>query len=247
VIVTGATVVLPLLRQSQLKTRPAKISHSDGIAVDPLGVLLAVFACEILLVFNTESSDMTSVLLFFTASIIAVPLRGASGRTLGWMFETGYVPEFLTSPAVFAVVIFSFTLADEIVHGTGLLAVVAMGMVLANSGINSLSDFRHFKENMSLLLISAIFIMLAASMDMDTVIHIFSPLILGYVLLMMFAVRPLSIFLSTIGSGLSLQEKSLVGWIASCGIVAMTVSSYYANILNEAGYEDAQIVTTLTF
>lgn len=246
-IVTGPTVILPLLRQSKLKPRPAKILKWEGIVVDPLGVLLAVFAFEIITVFTTDSSDMTSLLLFFTASIFAVLLGGASGRTLGWMFETGYVPEFLKSPAVFAVVIFSFTLADEIVHGTGLLAVVAMGMVLANSGINSLSDFRHFKENMSLLLISAIFIMLAASMDMDTVIHIFSPRILGYVLLMMFAVRPLSIFLSTIGSGLSLQEKSLVGWIAPRGIVAMTVSSYFANILSEAGYEDAQIVTTLTF
>src|SRR5699024_12637522 len=64
---------------------------------------------------------------------------------------------------------------------------------------------------------------------------------------MMFVVRPLSIFLSTIGSGLSLNEKALVGWIAPRGIVALTVSSYFASILAEAGYQDASILTTLTF
>lgn len=246
-IVTGPTVILPLLRQSKLKPRPAKILKWEAIIVDPLGVLLAVFAFEIISFLTSDTASFTTLVLFFIASIFAVFLGWFCGRALGWMFETGYIPEYLKSPAVFVVVIFTFTLADEIVHGTGLLSVVAMGMVLANIGINSFNDFRHFKENISILLISAIFIMLAASLQMETIIHIFSPNILGYVLLMMFAVRPLSIFLSTIGSGLSLQEKSLVGWIAPRGIVALTVSSYFANILRNAGYEDANIVTALTF
>src|SRR5699024_7752553 len=138
-------------------------------------------------------------------------------------------------PAVFVVVIFSFTLPDELVHGTGLLSVTAMGMTLANAGINSLNDFSHFKENESLLLISAIFIMLASSLNLDTILHIFIPHIIGYVLLMMFVVRPLSIFISTIGTGLTTGEKSLVGWIAPRVIVALTVSSYFANTLLEAG------------
>src|SRR5699024_2155885 len=162
-------------------------------------------------------------------------------------FETGHIPEFLKSPAVFIVVIFCFTAADEIVHETGLLAVTAMGITLANMGISSVADMRHFKENVSILLISAIFIMLTASLQVDTLFEIFSPNIIGYVLLMMFAVRPLSIFLSTIGSGLSLNEKALVGWIAPRGIVALTVSSYFASILADAGYEDAELLLALTF
>src|SRR5690625_2782312 len=155
-----------------------------------------------------------------------------------WMFETVYIPEFLKSPAVFIVVIFSFTISDEIIHGTGLLAVTAMGMTLANMGITSLNDFRHFKENISVLLISAIFIMLASSLQMDTIIQIFQPNIIGYVLLMMFIVRPLSIFLSTIGSGLTTREKTLVGWIAPRGIVALTVSGYFSVVLKDAGYAE---------
>src|SRR5699024_1685772 len=89
--------------------------------------------------------------------------------------------------------------------------------------------------------------MLASSLNLDTILHIFNPHIIGYVLLMMFVVRPLSIFISTIGTGLTTGEKSLVGWMAPRGIVALTVSSYFANILLEAGYEDATLLTTLIF
>jgi len=246
-IVTGPTVILPLLRQSKLKPRPAKILKWEGIIVDPLGVLLAVFAFEIITIFTTGVRDINTLFLFFSASLFAIFLGWFCGRIIGWMFETGYIPEFLKSPAVFIVVIFSFTISDEIIHGTGLLAVTAMGMTLANMGINSLQDFRHFKENISILLISSIFIMVAASLKMETIIQIFSPNILGYVILMMFIVRPLSIFVSTIGTKLSIQEKSLVGWIAPRGIVALTVSSYFASILRDAGYVDAELLTTLTF
>ena len=244
---TGPTVILPLLRQSKLNPRPAKILKLEGIIVDPIGVLLAVFAFEIITFFTSESSNASTLLLFFMASIFAVFLGWFCGRAIGWMFETGYIPEFLKSPAVFVVVIACFSVADEIVHGTGLLAVTAMGMTLANAGINSLNDFRHFKENVSILLISAIFIMLASSLKLETIYHIFSLNIIGYVFFMMFAVRPLSIFISTIGTKLTLAEKSLVGWIAPRGIVALTVSGYFANILLEAGYEDANLLTTLTF
>src|SRR5699024_7137929 len=122
-----------------------------------------------------------------------------------------------------------------------------MGITLANMVISSVADMRHFKENVSILLISAIFIMLTASLKMDTIMQIFSPNIIGYVLLMMFAVRPLSIFISTMGTNLSLNEKVLVGWIAPRGIVALTVSGYFATILAEEGYQGASILTTLTF
>lgn len=246
-IVTGPTVILPLLRQSKLKPRPAKILKWEGIIVDPIGVLLAVFAFEIITFFTKEDVGGETLLIFFAAAAFAAFLGWFCGRVTGWLFETGYVPEFLKSPAVFVIVIFCFTLADEIVHGTGLLSVTAMGMTLANIGLSSLNDFRHFKENISVLLISAIFIMLASSLQMDTIIQIFSPNIIGYVLLMMFAVRPLSIFLSTIRTGLTIQERALVGWIAPRGIVALTVSGYFAGILNEAGYADAELLTTLTF
>lgn len=246
-IVTGPTVILPLLRQSKLKPRPAKILKWEGIVVDPAGVLLAVFAFEIITFFTADSRDASSLIIFFVAAIIGVVFGWLCGRFIGWSFETGFIPEFLKSPAVFIVVILCFTLSDEFVHGVGLLSVTVMGMTLANMGIRSLEDFSHFKENISVLLISGIFIMLAASLQMETIIEIFQPNIIGYVIFMMFLVRPLSIFISTINSGLSLQEKTLIGWIAPRGIVALTVSGYFATVLKDAGYEEAALLTTLTF
>src|SRR5699024_10173427 len=108
-IVTAAGVVMPLLRQSELNARHAKLLTWDGIIVDPLGVLLAVFAFEIISFFTSGSNNVDTLLLFFFGSALAVLLGWFSGRSLGWMFETGHIPEFLKSPAVFVVVIFSFT------------------------------------------------------------------------------------------------------------------------------------------
>ena len=246
-IVTGPTVIMPLLRQAKLKPRPAKVLKWEGIIVDPIGALLAVFAFEIITVITADNPNGMQLVLFFAASFFAIFLGWALGRGVGWMFETGHVPEFLKSPVIVVTVIFCFTFADIIMHETGLLSVTAMGITLANMGIDSISDMRHFKENISVLLISTIFIMLTASLEMETLLQVFNLNIIGYVVLMMIVVRPLSIFLSTIGTALTLNEKILLGWIAPRGIVALTVSSYFATILLDAGYEDAQILTTLTF
>ncbi|SHM64434.1 cation:proton antiporter [Gracilibacillus kekensis] len=246
-IVTGPTVILPLLRQSKLKPTPAKILKWEGIIVDPFGALLALFAFEIILFLSADGRDATALLYFFLASLFAVVLGIVFGKVTGWMFESGHLPEFLKSPAVFVAVTTCFIIADEVKHETGLLAVTAMGMTLANLGISSIKDMRHFKENISILLVSTVFILLTASLTRDTLIDVFRPEIIGYVLLMLFIVRPLSIFLSTVKSGLSLREKTLVGWIAPRGIVALTVASYFATILADEGFEGASLVTPLTF
>lgn len=246
-IVTGPTVIIPLLRQAKLKPRPAKVLKWEGIIVDPIGVLLAVFAFEIITYFTASDPDGKALLIFFIAAVFAVIFGWLCGRFISWVFDYGYIPEFLKSPVVFVVVILCFTAADELVQGAGLLSVTAMGMTLANMKTTSVADMRHFKEDISILLISAIFIMLTASLQVETLLQIFDLHIIGYVALMMFVVRPLSIFLSTIKSGLTFNEKLLVGWIAPRGIVALTVSSYFASILKDAGYEDASLLLALTF
>jgi len=164
----------------------------------------------------------------------------------GWMFEGGYVPEFLRSPVVLSMVTASFMVANEIEHETGLLAVTAMGIKLANMDISPFRDMRHFKENMSVLLMSVVYVMITAGITRETLINILNWNIVGYILLMMFLVRPLSIWLSTINTDITKQEKTLVGWIAPRGIVALTVSSYFAQVLLDAGFTDANLVIPLT-
>ncbi|RJS60785.1 sodium:proton antiporter [Bacillus sp. PK3_68] len=245
-VVTGPTVILPLLRQAKLKQRTAAILKWEGIIVDPLGALLAVFAFEIIKVFMHSEFHLTALFIFFAASLFAVLLGWALGKGIGLMVEKGAIPEFLKAPFVFVLVIACFTISDELMHETGLLAVTAMGMTMANMPISSIKDMRHFKENVSILLISSIFIMLTASLSLDVLVQIFDWHILLFVALMLFVVRPLSIWISTIGTGLTAKERGLVGWIAPRGIVALTVSGYFADSLLRAGYEDARIVTSLT-
>ncbi|WP_064094276.1 cation:proton antiporter [Rossellomorea aquimaris] len=246
-IVTGPTVILPLLRQAKLKPRPAAILKWEGIVVDPFGALLAVFAFEIINFLISDDVTGLSLLLFFAASLFAVLFGWGLGRFTGFIYDKGHVPEFLKSPVVFALVLACFTISDQITHETGLLAVTAMGMTLANMHISSIDDMRHFKENISVLLISTIFVMLTASLKVDTLLEIFNWKIIAFVLLMLFVVRPLSIWLSTIGTDLSNKEKLLIGWIAPRGIVALTVSGYFASVLLDKGFEDAAILTSLTF
>lgn len=245
-IVTGPTVILPLLRQAKLKPRTAAILKWEGIVVDPFGALLAVFAFEFIRFLNSEVT-FNSFLLFFAASLFAIILGCGIAWVLGKSFERGGVPEFLKSPVLFAVVIFTFVLADEIMQQTGLLAVTAMGMTMANMRLTSIREIRHFKENISVLLISGIFVMITASLSADVLIEIFNWNIVIYVLAMLLLVRPLSIWVSTIGTDLTWREKTLVGWIAPRGIVALTVSGYFASILAEQGYKDAEVLTALTF
>lgn len=245
-IVTGPTVILPLLRQAKLKSRPAAILKWEGIVVDPFGALLALFAFQFVL-FAIGDETAAAFGLFFLASLFAVAIGAGAGALMGLMFEKGQVPEFLKAPMVFGVVLLTFVVSDLIMHETGLLAVTAMGMMMANMNIASINDMRHFKENISVLLISGIFVMLTASLSLDVLIEIFNWRIISFVLATLFIVRPLSIWLSTIGTDLTIQEKTLVGWIAPRGIVALTVSGYFAGVLLDAGFEDAELLTALTF
>ncbi|WP_255551509.1 cation:proton antiporter [Sporosarcina sp. E16_8] len=245
-IVTGPTVILPLLRQAKLKPRPAAILKWESIVVDPFGALLAVFAFEFIKFLNSQVT-LNALLLFFAASIFAVLLGWGAARVIGGAFERGGIPEFLKAPVLFAVVLFTFVFADEIMHETGLLAVTAMGMTMANMRLTSMHDIRQFKENISVLLISGIFVMLTASLDPHILIEIFNPRIIVYVLAMLVIVRPLSIWLATINTELNVREKILIGWIAPRGIVALTVSGYFATILLDNGYKDAELLTALTF
>lgn len=245
-IVTGPTVILPLLRQAKLKPRPAAILKWEGIVVDPFGALLAVFAFELIRFINNELT-LNSLLLFFAASLLAVFLGWGFGMFFGKSFDRGGVPEFLKSPVLLVVVLFVFVISDEIMQQTGLLAVTAMGMTMANMNLSSIKEIRRFKEDISVLLISGIFVMLTASLSSEVLLEILNWRIILYVGAMLFLVRPLSIWVSTIGTDLNAREKTLIGWIAPRGIVALTVSGYFASILKDYGYQDADILTALTF
>lgn len=244
-IVTGPTVILPLLRQAKLKERPAAILKWEGIVVDPFGALLALFAYQVVLgLYQLEGG--TSLPVFFISAFLAALLGGIVGYLMGQCLERGLIPEFLKSPLLLATILLVFALSDAIMHETGLLAVTVMGLVMANMHLTSHHELLHFKENISVILISSVFIMLTASLTVETLWQIVDWRMLLFVLAMMFIVRPLSIWIATINTGLTLEERALIGWIAPRGIVALTVSGYFTTALQDVGFQSAQLLTALT-
>ena len=246
-IVTGPTVILPLLRQAKLDKKVSSILKWEGILVDPLGAILAVFSFELAGVFTSPNPSAHNLVHFGIGVVMAVIIGLLLGFITGKALKEDYFPEYLKAAMVLCLVIASFTLSELFAHETGLLAVTVMGVVMANMKIPDLDEILHFNENISIILISAVFIMLTASLSRDVLFNIFQPGIILFVLAMLFIVRPLSIWLSTIGTDITNKERALVGWIAPRGIVALTVTGYFSNLLVAEGYQDAEMLLALTF
>lgn len=245
-VVTGPTVIIPLLRQSKLNPRPATLLKWEGIINDPIGALLAVVVYEFLVIgeHGATSADIVSSLIL--AAILSAGLGYAFGTFVASSFRRGWVPEYLKPPVLLALVLICFEVANLLQEEAGLLSVTAMGVTLANSRIASINELRLFKENVTVLLVSGVFVILTANLTFQSM-GALDWSILWYLLAMLLVVRPLTVFVSTIGSGLPWKERLLVGWIAPRGIVAVAVSSFFGASLMEAGYIDGEKLIPLAF
>ncbi len=245
-VVTGPTVIMPLLRNAQLGHRPASLLRWEAIVNDPIGALFAVLAFEVYLVLHGDHTLASLLLTIVLAALVAVGGGYLLGKALEWLFHKGHVPEYLKSPVLLTTVLVAYAISDTVLEESGLLTVTVMGITLANSRVASLGELRRFKETVTVLLVSGLFIMLTASVQVET----FSQLGWGtlfFVLLIMFVVRPIAIFTSTIGASLSLKERLLIAWIAPRGIVAVAVSGLFGSALVEQGVADGEQLTALTF
>jgi len=245
-VVTGPTVILPLLRQAHLPGRPAAVLKWEGIINDPVGALFAVAGFEFIrFTAMGESTQFAITLLIFAAAVGAV-FGVVSGWTLAWSFRRGHVPEYLKAPVVLIWVLFIYVMANEVAEETGLVAVTAMGIAMANTKFAAMQEMRRFKENIAVLLVSGIFIVLTATLTLD-VLQSFDLRVLGFVLAMMFIVRPVAVFVSTIWTGLNWRETLLVAWIAPRGVVAVAVAGLFATELQLIGRADGAIFVPLAF
>ncbi|MGE0181883.1 MAG: cation:proton antiporter [Parvularculaceae bacterium] len=230
-VVTGPTVIIPLLRQAKLNQRPAALLKWEGIINDPVGALLAVLVYE----FATfegggdhGASDVVAALLI--ASTLSIIFGFALGRGAAYAFRRGWVPEYLKPPVLLSLVLFCFESANLLQEEAGLVAVTAMGVTIANSKIASINELRHFKESIATLLVSGVFIVLTANLTWGT-LGALDAQDFALIAAMLFIVRPLTVLISTIGAGLTWRERLLVGWIAPRGIVAVAVSSFFGAAL----------------
>ncbi|WP_271103871.1 cation:proton antiporter [Pseudomonas tohonis] len=244
-LVTGPTVIVPMLRVVRPRSSIANILRWEGIVIDPIGALLAVVVFSFIV--SRDQGGWSQSLATFASVIACGCLLGAFG---GWAFGTvlrrHWLPEYLQNLAALAAVLGVFIGANLLVHESGLLAVTVMGMGLANMRGVDIKPILHFKENLSVLLISGLFILLAARLDLAALIAL-GPATLVLLAVIQFIARPLNVALCTLGSPLGWRERALLAWIAPRGIVAAAVSAIFALRLQQHGNDQAHLLVPLTF
>lgn len=244
IVVTGPTVIMPMLRQARLRQRPASLLKWEGIINDPVGALLAVLVFEYFIYRGTGAAVFQVLSGVATALAAAVILGIGGGYLLGKAFIRGDVPEFLKAPLTLAYVLLSYVLANQAQHEAGLLATTLLGMTLGNMRLRSVDELRRLKEYVSILMVSGIFVILTANLDPYILSRLDwrSGLLLA---LVVFAVRPVSVLLSTVGLRMEWRERLLLAWIAPRGIVAVTMAGVFASLMAEQGYPGADLLLPL--
>ncbi len=253
-IVTGPTVVIPLLRQANIQTRPASILKWEGIVNDPTGALCAVIAYEYFRkVAESPGASLVDVVPpLIIAAIVAGLIGYAAARMIAYLFPRGAIPEYLKVPVLFITVIGVFVVSNKIEHEAGLVAVTVMGVALANMGVSSLRSIHPFKENVAVLLVSGIFILLSASLDWSELAYLDPRTEAGlrfalFLLALLFVVRPLTILISLLGSSVPWNERLFISWIAPRGIVLVAISGLFALRLADIGFSDGNVLIGLSF
>jgi NhaP-type Na+/H+ or K+/H+ antiporter len=244
-IVTGPTVILPLLRQARLKRRPASYLKWEGIVNDPVGAVLVVVIFDYFV--GADAGVLDDTLLHLASGVgSALVLGGLGGWLLGRAFLGGQVPEYLKGPVALAAALGVYALSNLVLEEAGLIAATLMGVVLGNMNLPSIGELRRFKEYIAVLLVSGVFLLLTADLDPRIMLALdwrSGALIAAVILL----VRPLAVWISTIGAGMSWQERTLVGWIAPRGVVAAAVAGVFGPALAERGFAGAELLLPLVF
>ena len=245
-VVTGPTVIVPMIRTVRPSARVGNILRWEGIVIDPIGALLAVVVYEYMISAGGGDGIEQSILVFFRILVIGTLLGLGSAHVLGFLLRKHWLPEFLQNFATIALVLGSFSLSNWLEHESGLLTVTVMGIYVANMRNIHVEHILSFKENLTVLLISALFILLAARLDFAHVQALGWPA-LALLLLMQFVIRPLMVFICGHGTDLNWREKALISWIGPRGIVAAAVSGLFALQLEQRGFDIADTLVALTF
>ena len=247
IIVTGPTVIGPILRNVPLKKDVSAVLKWEGILIDPIGALVAVLVFEFISVGQGVDYTQDALIEFGKIIIIGMSIGFTAAYALYYSIKFKIIPHYLLNVMALAGVLAVFVLSDLFAHESGLLAVVVMGMVLGNMKGSELKEILYFKESLSILLISILFILLAANINIDDLMLLYrweTALLFGIVV---FVIRPIGVFWSTWKSGLKINEKLFISWVGPRGIVAAGIASLFGLKLAMEGEPGAEYITPLVF
>lgn len=245
-VVTGPTVIGPLLRHARPRGSVASVLKLEGIINDPIGAILAVLVFQ-----GIRAEEIDRAFSVVTAGILkALVLSCALGLGAALLYvlfrQRNLLPGFLHNAVLLPFMLVVYAASNQIQQESGLLAVTIMGIALASQKRIDIEGSLEFTEHARVLLISTLFILLTARMELDDILGL--PLAtLGFVAVVILVARPLCVWVSTAGSGLSGRERLFVSAVAPRGVVAAAVSSVFALELVGAGYEEASILMPVTF
>jgi len=227
VIVTGPTVVTPLLRRIRVARKVETILETEGVLIDAVGAVIAVVALEIALGHSLAEGAISAP----TRLGVGLAVGGLGGFVVALLLRVPRaVPEGLESILTLAFAMAIYQVSNALTAESGIMAAITAGAVVGNSGARSARGIKEFKEQLTTLMIGMLFVLLAADVRVASVVALGLPGV-WVVLALMFVVRPLNVFLCTMGAHLNWREKLFLGWVAPRGIVAAAVASLFADRL----------------
>ncbi len=245
-IVTGPTVISPLLQQIRPKGQAGIALKWEGILIDPVGAILAVLIFEMILSGRLHQAPVLIALGAIQVIVIGTVLGLSGAIFMIYLLRNHWIPDHLQNSFALLVAIGTFVLSDVLYPESGLLTVTVLGIAMANQKIVSIRHLVEFKENLTVLLISSLFIILSARLTINEILAFGwrGPLFMA---ILVFIARPLATFASAWGSKLSLSERVFIAWMAPRGIVAAAVASIFAFELEHIGIENAAQVEAAVF
>lgn len=247
IIVTGPTVITPILRNIPLKKDVSAVLKWEGILIDPIGALVAVLVYEFISVGGGGGFTLTALIEFGKILLFGTTFGFTFAHALTAAIKRNFIPHYLLNVVSLSAVLLVFVMSDAFAHESGLLAVVVMGMVMGNTNLPNIKELLYFKESLSVLLISILFILLAANISIADLELIYNWKTLALFAVIVFLVRPIGVFLSASGSNLRLNEKLFISWVGPRGIVAAGIASLFGSKLLSKGVIGAEYITPLVF
>lgn len=247
IIVTGPTVITPILRNIPLKKDLSAVLKWEGILIDPIGALVAVLVFEFISVGEGQQYTKTALIDFGKILLFGFTFGFTFAHGLAFSIKKNLIPHYLLNVVSLSVVLLVFVMSDVFAHESGLLAVVMMGLVMGNLNLPNIKELLYFKESLSVLLISILFILLAANINLEDMELMYNWRTALLFAIIVFLIRPLGVFLSALGSDLSVRERMFIGWVGPRGIVAAGIASLFGSKLLAEGEPGAEYITPLVF
>ncbi|KZN41410.1 cation:proton antiporter [Pseudoalteromonas luteoviolacea] len=245
-VVTGPTVIAPMLNAMRPTKDIDRILRWEGIVIDPIGALFAVLVFEAVSLVDKDGVFSHTLMALLSTLGIGLSVGLVSGWFTSYIIRKEWLPFELHKFGILALVLMSFTVSNHLYHESGLLAVTVFGIWLANQDDLEIDAVLEFKEDLSMILISSLFILLAARLKVEELLMLDSG-IFWFLAIVLFVARPLSIAVSTFNSDIPLKSRLMLAWIAPRGIVAAAVGSVFALSMAQSGTPDAQKMVPLIF